>query len=328
MSHARSLFGNQQASDRSYRASLRDRKQSPNNKRGQQQQQQQQPFSPNLLRQIAAAEAAAAIEFAKKANDDRQYFHGTTATGTGLTRKERRLQREREQQEAEIRATRGQTNKQKTLKARKNQPKSLPPINRDASTNNALAKKSVISNRFNQKSKKPTSILDSVGVGDRFVEAAGEARVDFVVQRLQDGQDVDHVHSVLGYTALHAAADVAGARGGVNLGQLEIVYLLLQAGCRLNIQAKKNGETALHRAAASGRFKVVELLINYGCRTRLRDNNSQIPLQLANMYNRPRCAMLLREFPLVCRRIRVTAVTSRSIAIEWYVSCSVSCSVS
>ena len=62
--------------------------------------------------------------------------------------------------------------------------------------------------------------LDMIGVNDRFVEAAGEARVDFVIQRIQDGQDVDHVHSLLGYTALHAAADVAGARGGVNLGQL------------------------------------------------------------------------------------------------------------
>ena len=70
--------------------------------------------------------------------------------------------------------------------------------------------------------------LDMIGVNDRFVEAAGEARVDFVIQRIQDGQDVDHVHTLLGYTALHAAADVAGARGGVNLGQLEIVYLLLQ----------------------------------------------------------------------------------------------------
>ena len=61
------------------------------------------------------------------------------------------------------------------------------------------------------------------------------------------------------------------------------MYLLLQAGCKLNIRAKSNGETALHRAAANGRFKVVELLVNYGCKTLIKDNSGQIPLQLANM---------------------------------------------
>jgi len=166
-------------------------------------------------------------------------------------------------------------------------------------------------------SRMSTSGLDMIGVNDRFVEAAGEARVDFVIQRLQDGQDVNHVHSLLGYTALHAAADVAGARGGVDLGQLEIVYLLLQHGCKLNIQARSNGETALHRAAASGRFKVVELLINYGCKTKIKDHQGQIPLQLANMYNRPKCAMLLREFPLSCRGLRSIEEGKRHVQVLW-----------
>ena len=161
------------------------------------------------------------------------------------------------------------------------------------------------------------SNIDELGVGDRFVEAAGEARVDFIIQRLQDGQNVDHIHTVLGYTALHAAADVAGARDGVNLGQLEIVYLLLQARCRLNIQAKSNGETALHRAAANGRFKVVELLVNYGCKLRIRDRQGQIPLQLANMFRRPRCAMLLREFPMLCRRFRPSDIQPYFIRFVW-----------
>jgi hypothetical protein len=303
-------FGAEQAVDQRHRAGLREQRPA----------QLLDQFSPNLLKQNAAAEARAAVE-AQALGAKRQYIRKQAGPGAGTCRGTL----------PPIRKAKGLPSSATTEQQRQRQ---LGEANDDEEEEEGLGveredaaegrdgggerKEQAHGNAVGTKKKRRAkSRLDMIGVNDRFVEAAGEARVDFVVQRIQDGQDLNHVHTLLGYTALHAAADVAGARDGVNLGQLEIVYVLLQAGCRLNIQARSNGETALHRAAAAGRYRIVELLVNYGAKTLIKDREGRIALQLANMYDRPKCAMLLRAFPMVCRRVRVTQVEPRRLRLRW-----------
>ena len=315
-------FGAEQLVDQRHRSALRDQRSA-----------QLDQFSPNLLKQNAAAEARAAVE-AQAMGAKRQYIQkqvggspvgGSLGRGTlppirnkagspkspssGWAAKER--PRHRQPQRLGDDEEGGGGNEHDAAEGREGEKEE---VEEQAQGHTAASPKNKQQKR---RPKKERSRLDMIGVNDRFVEAAGEARVDFVVQRIQDGQDLNHVHTLLGYTALHAAADVAGARDGVNLGQLEIVYVLLQAGCRLNIQARSNGETALHRAAAAGRFRIVELLVNYGAKMLVKDREGRIPLQLADMYNRPECAMLLRAFPMVCRRVKVTQVAPRHLRLRW-----------
>ena len=69
------------------------------------------------------------------------------------------------------------------------------------------------------------------------------------------GSDWLSAQDETGYTALHIA---------VERGLLEIVNLLIKAGCYVNV-VNKVGETALHIAVEEGHLEIVDLLIKKGC---------------------------------------------------------------
>lgn len=187
-------------------------------------------FSPNLLKQIEAAESRAAVESQAAGDSNRQYARSSPPVSMPGPRVGRRdilppiSSAKNKSKNGRGGGTSVRGPPQHHLQSRRQQQATKhgarPGADGELSTSGRQSMSGAKTRKHLQQQRRTGSGLDMIGVNDRFVEAAGEARVDFVIQRIQDGQNVDHVHSLLGYTALHAAADVAGARGGVNLGQL------------------------------------------------------------------------------------------------------------
>lgn len=111
---------------------------------------------------------------------------------------------------------------------------------------------------------------------------------------LDGGADPNGVHQQTGETPLHAALTKA------HEDRSEIVQLLLDAGADPNratipgnpTQAfwrdvRTRGETPLHRAAAFGSPRTIELLLAAGADKSLRDTNGDSPLSWASWHLRP-----------------------------------------
>ena len=74
-------------------------------------------------------------------------------------------------------------------------------------------------------------------------------------QCLEQGQEVSVMHSMMNYTALHAAAE---------FGTTDIINALCDMGMSVNVRDLRVGQTPLHYAAAAGKIEVALLLLSRG----------------------------------------------------------------
>ncbi|WP_299537147.1 ankyrin repeat domain-containing protein [Ulvibacterium sp.] len=115
---------------------------------------------------------------------------------------------------------------------------------------------------------------------------------DFLIKR---GANVNHQHPDNSETPLHAALCKAGRPYYHN-----VVRVLLESGANPNIVTTPNletgsfmrdvrtcGETPLHRAAAYGDEKIIELLLKNGAKKEVKDANGDTPLSWASKHLRP-----------------------------------------
>ncbi|XP_075058879.1 ankyrin repeat domain-containing protein 6 isoform X2 [Mixophyes fleayi] len=106
-------------------------------------------------------------------------------------------------------------------------------------------------------------------LSERLLIAAYKGQVDNVVQLINKGAKVAVTKH--GRTPLHLAA---------NKGHLNVVQILLKAGCDLDIQDDGH-QTALHRAAVVGNSDILAVLIQEGCALDRQDKDGNTALHEA-----------------------------------------------
>ncbi|XP_077145843.1 ankyrin repeat domain-containing protein 6 isoform X1 [Ranitomeya variabilis] len=106
-------------------------------------------------------------------------------------------------------------------------------------------------------------------LSERLLVAAYKGQVDNVVQLINKGAKVAVTKH--GRTPLHLAA---------NKGHVNVVQILLKAGCDLNVQ-DDGQQTALHRAAVVGNSDILAMLIQEGCALDRQDKDGNTALHEA-----------------------------------------------
>ncbi|XP_075124293.1 ankyrin repeat domain-containing protein 6 isoform X2 [Leptodactylus fuscus] len=106
-------------------------------------------------------------------------------------------------------------------------------------------------------------------LSERLLVAAYKGQVDNVVQLINKGAKVAVTKH--GRTPLHLAA---------NKGHLNVVQILLKAGCDLDVQ-DDGQQTALHRAAVVGHSDILAILIQEGCALDRQDKDGNTALHEA-----------------------------------------------
>ena len=107
---------------------------------------------------------------------------------------------------------------------------------------------------------------------NRFVMAAARGNKKEFQQCVEQGQEVSVMHSMMNYTALHAAAE---------FGTTEIITALCDMGMAVNVRDLRVGQTPLHYAAAAGKIEVALLLLSRGSDRKIGCNRGQLPFELA-----------------------------------------------
>ena len=146
---------------------------------------------------------------------------------------------------------------------------------------------------------------------DSFVAAAAAGRVKEVIERLDEGQNIDVIHSLMGYNALHAVAD---------FGHPDVCQVLLERGFTKNNLLEhtdsKYDQTPLHYAAVNGRKDVVRMLLDAGANRHALAKNL-LPRTLATIHKRFDVAIILKEPPGLVPGLRVTECGSKVVIVEW-----------
>ena len=120
---------------------------------------------------------------------------------------------------------------------------------------------------------------------DAFIDNASKGRKKAVLRVLQGNRrlkgqkkeelkgvqfDINGTHSILGSTALQAAA---------TFGREEVVDILLKHGADANARRLKTEETALHLAAGAGRVAVVHKLLSVGANKHVVNRKGETPVR-------------------------------------------------
>lgn len=129
----------------------------------------------------------------------------------------------------------------------------------------------------------------------------------------EDGQaclNVDGIHAVLRYTALHAAAE---------FGQLATTRVLVDKGADVNARCARAERTPLFYAAQHRRSQIARFLISKGANRRLRDAEGLRAYQLVEVASEE--DDLLRDFlldpPGRVPAVILKASTHDSLRLEW-----------
>jgi hypothetical protein len=101
---------------------------------------------------------------------------------------------------------------------------------------------------------------------DMFVSSAASGNWKVFRSCVAKGQDLSAMHSMLGYTALHAAAEFS---------MKEIFLELFALGISVNIRDLKKGLTPLHYVARSGKLEMAALLLKKGADRALSCNRGE-----------------------------------------------------
>jgi len=137
--------------------------------------------------------------------------------------------------------------------------------------------------------------IEQLGVDHGLLAAAFHGHWQLVQFLLERGAPVQHADALTGETALHAAT-LQEDRERYDL----VVEILLASGARADARtvpgivtgslmrdARTRGETPLHRAAAFGGVRTLNLLIAAGGDLHGRDAQGDSPLAWASWYRRP-----------------------------------------
>uniref|UniRef100_A0A3Q2T3Q5 Ankyrin repeat domain 6b n=1 Tax=Fundulus heteroclitus TaxID=8078 RepID=A0A3Q2T3Q5_FUNHE len=120
-----------------------------------------------------------------------------------------------------------------------------------------------------------------LALSERLLIASHRGQADNVVQLINKGAKV--AVTKYGRSPLHLAA---------YKGHLEVVRILLKAGCDLDIQ--DDGEqTALHRAAVVGNSHIISALIEEGCALERQDKDGNTALHEVSWHGFSQCVKLL-----------------------------------
>uniref|UniRef100_M3ZT44 Ankyrin repeat domain 6b n=1 Tax=Xiphophorus maculatus TaxID=8083 RepID=M3ZT44_XIPMA len=120
-----------------------------------------------------------------------------------------------------------------------------------------------------------------LALSERLLIASHKGQADNVVQLINKGAKV--AVTKYGRSPLHLAA---------HKGHLEVVRILLKAGCDLDIQ--DDGEqTALHRAAVVGNTDIISALIQEGCALERQDKDGNTALHEVSWHGFSQCVKLL-----------------------------------
>lgn len=103
-------------------------------------------------------------------------------------------------------------------------------------------------------------------LSERLLVASHRGQIQNVVQLINKGAEV--AVTKFGRSPLHLAA---------HKGHIEVVQVLLKAGCDLDIQ-DDGGQTALHRAAVQGNIQVISALLQEGCALDRQDKDGNTAL--------------------------------------------------
>ena len=95
----------------------------------------------------------------------------------------------------------------------------------------------------------------------------GPGDAEMVHLLLENGADVNAHHSEGGSTPLHYA---------ILTGRPSVVRMLLEAGADQNI-AYRDGQVAIHLAAARGNLQIVQLLLDHGAKINSVDAHEGTP---------------------------------------------------
>jgi uncharacterized protein len=141
--------------------------------------------------------------------------------------------------------------------------------------------------------------LETLGDNLDLNGAVFHGHIGLVAFLIESGADVNHPLPDTGEAPLHAALCKTG-RPEFDT----ILKLLLDAGAKPNVATKPNvetggfmrdvrtrGETPLHRAAAFGSEKAIDLLLAKGAVIDARDINGDTPLSWASWHLRPRAIL-------------------------------------
>ncbi|KAF0684029.1 Aste57867_23950 [Aphanomyces stellatus] len=155
--------------------------------------------------------------------------------------------------------------------------------------------------------QEPTSLQMQV---DDFIESAGEGLEDRVELYIRAGLPIDRTHTVLGYTALHAAANQPDGR---------VMARLLRAGADVNAEAKPTRSTALHAAVLYGNQAGVDKLLQHRAARSVCALGNIRPTDVASEYNRDEIQTMLQGPPPPPHAPTCNLVEPYSLHIAWVV---------
>uniref|UniRef100_H3CP72 Ankyrin repeat domain 6b n=1 Tax=Tetraodon nigroviridis TaxID=99883 RepID=H3CP72_TETNG len=120
-----------------------------------------------------------------------------------------------------------------------------------------------------------------LALSEHLLIASHKGQADNVVQLINKGAKV--AVTKYGRSPLHLAA---------HKGHLEVVHILLKAGCDLDIQ-DDGDQTAVHRAAMVGNAAVIRALLREGCALERQDKDGNTALHEASWHGFSRSVQLL-----------------------------------
>uniref|UniRef100_A0A3Q3JJM6 Ankyrin repeat domain 6b n=1 Tax=Monopterus albus TaxID=43700 RepID=A0A3Q3JJM6_MONAL len=120
-----------------------------------------------------------------------------------------------------------------------------------------------------------------LALSERLLIASHKGQADNVVQLINKGAKV--AVTKYGRSPLHLAA---------YKGHIEVVRILLKAGCDLDIQ-DDGKQTALHRAAVVGNSDIISALIQEGCALDRQDKDGNTSLHEVSWHGFSQCVKLL-----------------------------------
>lgn len=123
---------------------------------------------------------------------------------------------------------------------------------------------------------------------NKFIMAAARGNWREFNKCIAQGQEISVMHSMMNYTALHAACE---------FGTLDIVAALCKMGMSINVRDCRGGQSPLHYAAAAGKFDVAHLLLSCGADRSVVCNRGQQPFELAAEEGHVDVAELLKYRP-------------------------------
>lgn len=123
--------------------------------------------------------------------------------------------------------------------------------------------------------------------------AVQEGHLNIVEVLIEHGADIENRDEENGFSILDSAVGECAGKEHFQLeNQMKIVQLLINKGVDVN------GETAncsvLHTAAAYGLKEVVELLLNHGAKTDIKDSDDKLAFDFALEYGYKEIAELIK----------------------------------